>query len=190
MMSLLPLSSLPVTSQDDGMRALHASRPTAHVDQSSDCQVLVDAGPDRGLVSVPRRRRDALLARLRGRSLGARLAAGEPPEHSRLLAIRAVQITDRPARRRLAGYWEELVARSRSPQHPFDPRAPIARAQVYAAADEIQHITDILRANRPVAAHGVAIASTLLTTAASPAYRLGGRGGDLTAALTRAVTAM
>ena len=172
------------------MTALHASRPIALVDQTSGCQVLVDAGPDRGLVSVPRRRRDSLLARLRGRALDARLAAGEPPERSRLLAVRAVQITDPRARRRLAGYWEELAARSRHPQQPFDPRAPIARWQVGAAADEIQQVMHILRADRPVAAHGVAIAGTLLTAAASPAYRLGSRGGDLTAVLARAVTAM
>jgi hypothetical protein len=172
------------------MTVLHETRPTVHVDQPSDRSVLVDAGSGRGLVAVPRRRRDALLARLLGRSLDNRLAAGRAPESSRLLAVRAVQITNPSARQRLARDWDELAARSRQPRSLFDPRVPVARSRIEAAADEIQLVADTLRADRPVSARGVAIAVTLLTTAASPVYRLGASGADLAAAVGRAVSAL
>jgi hypothetical protein len=156
--------------------------------QSSN--VLVNLGGRDGLVAVPRRRRYSVLARLLGRMLDDRLAAGQAPESSRLLAVRAVQITSPRMRDRLARCWDELAARARHPQPPFDPRAPLAYSQVDAAADQIQQIGDVLRAPRPVSAQGVAIAASLLTTPESPAYRLGRGGDDLAAAIARAVAMM
>jgi hypothetical protein len=152
--------------------------------------VLVDLGGRDGFVAVPRLRRYSMLARLLSHVLDDRLAAGQAPESSRLLAERAVQITSPRMRRRLARCWDELAARARRPQPPFDPRAPIAHSQVDAAAEEIQHIADVLRASRPISAQGVAIAASLLTTPESPAYRVGRGGDDLAAAIARAVAAM
>ncbi len=49
----------------------------------------------------------------------------------------------------------------------------------------------MLRADRPLSARGVALATTLLTSARSPVYRLGGGGAeDLAAAVARAVATM
>ncbi len=93
-------------------------------------------------------------------------------------------------RRRLAQAWDELATRARRPYAPFDPRAPIARSQIDAAADEIQKVADVLRTDRPLSAQGVALATALLTTSDSPAYRVGRGGDDLAAAVGRAIEAM
>lgn len=152
--------------------------------------ILVDLDTHGGLVAVPQRRRDTVLARLFGRTLDDRLAAGASPESSRLLAVRALHITSPRMRRRLAGCWDELAARSRRPQVVGDPRAPIARWQVDAAADEIQQVADVLRSDRPLSAQGVATATVLLTSAESPVYRVGRGGEDVAAAVVRALTQM
>lgn len=152
--------------------------------------VLVDLGSERGFVAMTPRHIDGVLARLLGARLDARLAAGEPAESSRLLAVRAMQITSPRARRRLARCWDELATRARNPQPPFDPRAPIARSQVDAAADEIQQVAEELRSRRPVSARGVALAAALLSGGASPAYRIGRGGSELAAAVAHAVASM
>jgi hypothetical protein len=152
--------------------------------------ILVDLDTHGGLVAVPQRRRDAVLARLFGRSLDGRLAAGASPESTRLLAVRAMHITSPRMRLRLARCWDELAARSRRPHPLGDPRAPIVRWQVDAAADEIQQVADVLRADRPVSAQGVAIATVLLTSAESPVYRIGSGRDDVAAAIVRALTQM
>jgi hypothetical protein len=149
--------------------------------------VLVDFGGPNGFVAVPQRFRDAILARLFSRRLDARLASGEAPEKSRLLAVRAVQLTSPRTRRHVARCWDELAARARYPQPFFDARAPVARSQIDAAADEIGRIAELLRAPRPVSAQGVALAAGLLTMAGSPAYRPGRGGDELAAAIARAL---
>jgi hypothetical protein len=170
---------------DGRMTVMRTSRSAPEVDRISRRSVLVNAGP--GLVVLPRRRRDDLLARLRGDFLDSRLAAGEPPENDRLLAVRAAQITGPTARRRLARHWDDVVARS---QVPDGARLPVSRSQVAAAVGEIRLVAGILRARRPVSAQGVALATALLTTPTSPVYRRGADVGELAAALTRAVREM
>jgi hypothetical protein len=150
--------------------------------------VLVKLDSGRSLVALKLRRTDALLARLHGPSLDTRLAAGEEPESSPLLAVRALHITGPRMRRQLARAWDELAARARRPQSPFDPRAPIARSQIDAAADEIQKVADVLRTDHPLSARGVALATALLTTPESPAFRIG--RGELAAAVGHALAAM
>lgn len=152
--------------------------------------ILIDLGGRGGLVALPRLRRDAALAYLLAPVLDRRLAAGSAPESSRLLAVRAVQLTSPRSRRRLARCWDELAARARGPRPPFDPRAPIARRQVDAAADAIHQVAEVLRASRPVSAQGVALAASLLTSPDSPVYRLGRGGDDLAGAIARAVATL
>jgi hypothetical protein len=171
-----------------GMTELRTSRPASEADQISGHSVLVKTGS--GLVVLPRRRRDGVSARLHADALDSRLAAGEPPENSRLLAVRAAQITSPAARRRLARSWDDVVARSRRAQLPGDPHMPVARSQVDAAFPEIQVVAGILRAHRPVSARGVALAIALLTTPTSPVYRRRSGTGELAAALTRAAREM
>src|SRR5690348_7095663 len=100
--------------------------------------VLVNDGERLRIES--RRLRDRVLARVLGPILDRRLAAGTEPESSRLLAVRAGQLVQPRARRRLAEAWDELAGRARAPRYPFDPRVPIAPAQVDAAADEIARV--------------------------------------------------
>jgi hypothetical protein len=172
------------------MSVTPTSRSALQVDQISRHSVLVDAGPGRGLVALSRRHRDGVLARLHKDSLDSRLAAGEPPESGRLLAVRAAQITSPSARHRLARCWDEVVARARRAQVPFDPQVPVSRSQVDAAIREIQLVAGILRARRPVSAHGVALTTTLLTAPNSPVYWRGDDTNELAAALTHAASRM
>jgi len=51
-----------------------AGRRAFDLDSAAGRVLLVDAGPSTGLLLLPHRRRDAWLARLRHRSLDARLA--------------------------------------------------------------------------------------------------------------------
>ena len=159
------------------------SRPEPEVDQ---CSVLVDGGPGLGLVVLPRRLRDDLLARLHADSLDARLAAGEAPESCRLLAVRAAQLTSPSARHRIARYWDDVISRARRTHLPHDPHVPVARTQIEAAAEEIELVTGVLRAHRPVSARGVALAAALLTTPTSPVYRRIDDASGLATALGRA----
>jgi hypothetical protein len=180
--AFLPLSSTVGAVHHRGM-TVSRTRPDPEVDQLS---VLVDGGPGEGLVVLPRRIRDDLLARLHADSLDSRLAAGEPPESSRLLAVRAAQLTSPSARHRLARYWDDAVSRSRRAQLPHDPHAPVSRSQIDAAAQEIRLVAGILRAHRPVSAQGVALATALLTTPTSPVYRRTDDPCRLATALSRA----
>src|ERR1044072_3019889 len=120
------------------MTELRTSRPAPEADPISGHSVLVKAGS--GLVVLPRRRRAGLSARLPAAALDSRLAAGEPPENGRLLAVRAAQITSPAARRRLARSWDDVVARSRRAQLPRDPHMPAARSQVGAAVHGVQGV--------------------------------------------------
>jgi hypothetical protein len=160
------------------------TRPDPEVDQLS---VLVDGGPGQGLVVLPRRLWDDLLARLHADSLDSRLAAGEPPESCRLLAVRAAQLTSPSARHRLARYWDDVVLRARRARLPHDPHMPVSRPQIDAAVQEIELVSGTLRARRPVSAQGVALVATLLTTPTSPVYRRSDDPCALAVALSRAV---
>ena len=111
---------------------------------------------------------DRLRARAFGASLDHRLAAGQAPEASRLLAVRAQQLVRLGQRRELAAHWERLLAVAAGP--PGRPRALLCRGRIVAAAAEIHELADRLRAPLPVAATGVAAARALLTDATGPVY--------------------
>jgi hypothetical protein len=117
---------------------------------------------DQPLVLHPCRGIDRLAARLRSTRLDRELAAGRPPEWSRLHAARAQQIVSLPFRETLASDWERLLRRSRAPL----PR----RDRVAAAAAAIRLLAERLRAPLPVPARGVALANVLLTDGLGPLY--------------------
>ncbi len=124
----------------------------------------------------PRRLGDGVLARVFGASLDASLAAGCPPESSRLLAARARDIVSLRRRRSLAGSWEHVLRVARRAQRSrragsWPPAAmPVCADRVVAAEPAIRDLVNRLTAPLPVPARGAAMARVLLTNANSPVY--------------------
>ena len=146
------------------MRGIHSDHRTSSVTPSpDDFGALGDPlGPD------PSDSAARLRARVFGASLDRQLAAGVPPESSRLLAARARDIVTLPRRQALARDWEHLlrVARDATPGQARRVRtAPVARD-----VQAIRELTERLGAPLPVGARGVAMATVLLTDATGPVY--------------------
>ena len=138
-----------------------------------------------------RRPGDGVLARVFGASLDASLAAGCPPESSRLLAVRARDIVSLCRRRSIADSWEHVLRVARRAQRARRGGSrvpagavPICADRVVAAEPAIRDLMNRLAAPLPVPARGVAMARVLLTDASSPVYNR--RSG---VALTDAVAA-
>ena len=124
---------------------------------------------------------DGILARVFGASLDEALAAGWPPETSRLLAARARLIVSLPERAATARNWEHvLVVAHRAPARRVVSHGPAGQVpagavpvradQVLAAEPAIRDLMNRLTARLPVPARGVAMARVLLTDAGSPVY--------------------
>lgn len=163
------------------MTTARAARSAFDIDRTAGCLLLVNTSPPTGLALLPWRRRDAWLARLQRSSLDARLAAGEPPERSRLLAVRTAHLVSPRSRRRIARRWDALAALA---------RARLARSHP-EVANEIQKVADVLRTDQPVGVRGVAAAITMLAIAADAVQRPRSGGEDIAAAVARtAITGM
>jgi hypothetical protein len=115
------------------------------------------------LITRPCRRIDRLGARVFSGRLDHELAAGRPPEWSRLHAARAEDLVALPFREALADSWERL------------PRSPAVRvrplgARLAAAEASVRLLAERLRAPLPVPARGVALATVLLSDGTGPLY--------------------
>ena len=152
-----------MTSSPHGSR-----RAGGHAGQAT--LVLRDPCGPGSLVARPRRLTDRLLARLFGSSLDRQLAAGRPPETSRLLAARAQDIVALPRRRALAQNWERVLREAGRPAGPGSARLLLCRDRIAAAEPGLRELVACLAVPLPVTAQGVAAASTLLTDAAGPLY--------------------
>lgn len=119
----------------------------------------------------PPRRRHRVLARLRAGQLDAQLADGRSPDDGGQRAARSAQLVTPQARAQLADHWQDVLARAQRPHHPTDPRVPLPRERILAAAPEILDLAACLRAAAPVPVRGVAMAHRLLTDGAGPLYR-------------------
>lgn len=124
-----------------------------------------------------RRLGDGVLARVYGASLDAELAAGRPPESSRLLTARARDIVSLRRRRSITGSWEHVLRTARRAQraaragsHPPARAVPVCADRVVTAEPAIRDLMNRLAAPLPVPARGVAMARVLLTDATSPVY--------------------
>lgn len=122
------------------------------------------------LVIRPGRLVDRMLARALGASLDHQLAAGCPPESSRLLAARAEVIVSPPRRESLARSWGHLLRVARRAPTLRTPAAPLNAAAILAAEPAIRELMERLAAPLPVTAQGVAAATIPLTDATSPVY--------------------
>jgi hypothetical protein len=130
--------------------------------------VLV-TGSGGGLAEQKVRARDVWAARLRASRLDRLLGAGEPPESSAVLAVRAQWLVRPAACRELAGTLQRVLALTDGP-----PRAitavRVSRRHVRAAAPELQGLVDRLIAGGPVSACGVARLRALLADGSGPVY--------------------
>jgi hypothetical protein len=130
-----------------------------------------------GLAERKVRALDVWRTRLRASRLDRRLGAGEPPESSALLAVRAQWLVRPAACRELARTLLRLLALAARP-----PRATaivrISRRHVRSAAPELHALVDRLLAGGPVSACGVARLRALLADGNGPVYH-GGAPDDL-----------
>jgi hypothetical protein len=113
---------------------------------------------------------DRWRARARAPSLDCQLAAGWPPGASRLLAIRAQQITSPAGRGELVRAWGYLLDRARRPAVPHAPRVPLCRDRIAAAEGDVRTMLAVLASPLPVSARGAAMASVLLGDGTGPVY--------------------
>lgn len=126
--------------------------------------------PDRYLVA-PDRPWIRAGARLLAFSLDRQLAAGRPPECSRLLASRAQQLVSPLSRSRMVQSWERLIvlARSAAPSGR-SARAPLCRRRLAAAEPEVREMLTVLASPVPTSVRGIAMASLLLQDGAGPLF--------------------
>jgi hypothetical protein len=118
----------------------------------------------------PRPRTVRLLAHLRALRLDRQLAAGVVPWHSKLHAVRSLQLTSDRSRRALACSLEHLVEHADGPPVHWRSAVPPCRPQVSEARPVILAIAARLRATAPVDARGMARLRLLLTDGAGPCY--------------------
>ncbi len=124
-----------------------------------------------GLLAVcPDRAADKAMARAFAFRLDRRLAAGDDPDSSRLLATRAQHLVSLATRRTLAESWEHVLAKATRAPGPGYAAMAIRADRVLAAEPDVLELIAHLRAALPVAARGVAAASVLLADGAGPVY--------------------
>jgi hypothetical protein len=157
MLSIMPLFAVTAKAEAEDMNTPHSLAQ----------RTIITGGP---LAMRPSRLADRLAARMLGASLDRQLAAGRSPESSPLLAARAQRIVALRHRQELARYWEERlwIARRRPERH--NPALPIRTDRLVAAEPAVRELIQCLTTPLPVAARGVALATTLLTDALSPVY--------------------
>ncbi len=114
--------------------------------------------------------RDRWLARACAPSLDSQLAAGWPPGTSRLLAIRAQELTSPAGRGDLIRGWGYVLDRARQPAVPRTPRAPLCRDRIAAAESDVRTMLAVLACPLPVSARGAAMASVLLGDGTGPLH--------------------
>ena len=113
---------------------------------------------------------DRWLARAYAPSLDSRLAAGWPPGTSRLLAIRAQEITSPAGRGELVRGWGYVLSRARRPAVPRTPGAPLCRDRIAAAEGDVRTMLAVLACPLPISARGAAMASVLLGDGTGPLH--------------------
>lgn len=122
-----------------------------------------------GLAERTVRTRDVWAARLQASRLDRLLGAGEPPESSALLAVRARWLVRPATCRELAGTLLRVLALTTTPPGAT-ATVRVSRHHVRAAATELRVLVDRLLMGGPVSAYGVARLRTLLADGSGPVY--------------------
>jgi hypothetical protein len=120
-------------------------------------------------------------ARLFAASLDSKLATGQHPANSHLLAARAQQLASTHYRHGLANSWLDLLIEVRRPRSLFDPVVPLVRSRVLAAETQIRALADALVSPLPTV-RGLAMAIEALRDGAGPLFNPSSRT-KLTSAL-------
>jgi hypothetical protein len=124
----------------------------------------------RGAWGVVRRLFTALRAQVLAGRLDAALARGDDPCDSAVLAHRAVSLTSRRSRGRLATSLETVVAAAARPAARRSAAIDPCRTEMEAAEPLLSLAGELLRSARPVYAQGVAALACLLRDGGSPLY--------------------
>ena len=122
------------------------------------------------LVARRARFRERLGARLGASWLDVELARGVPPETRATLALRANTLAGTRTRRALARSLWRVLDDARQGSRPGRGQIATLRADVLAAADELERLIARLLAPGIVAARGCARARMLLIDGAGPLY--------------------
>jgi hypothetical protein len=109
-------------------------------------------------------------ARLCAWRLDQALAQGAPPDSDPALSLRAHRLIGPVVRRGLAAELRALPRKAADACHPRDPRVPICRHAVLAAAELINELADQLAAYEAVDARGVAQVMVLMRDGQSPLF--------------------
>jgi hypothetical protein len=126
--------------------------------------------PAHGAASGRERSWDRLQARALTRSLDRLPAAGRPLHSSQALDIRGRAIVSLPARRALTKRWLNVLDQASRPPVPRSPHAPLRRAAILAAGQDLRAMIAVLASGRAIDARGAAMASSLLTDGTGPLY--------------------
>jgi hypothetical protein len=151
-----------------------AGRPDDERGIAAKTLLLVVPGPSQPLLVRRNRWFTRQYVRLVGPQLDYQLAQGRQPETSRLLSARSHMLVAPPMRFALAESWRRMQEQARRRPALRDPRVPLDRQAVLAAEDQINELVEALLARVPVPVRGCAMASWLVTDAASPVYTGGG----------------
>ena len=121
------------------------------------------------------------LARVRWYSLDGRLAAGEDPAGSRLLAAQAARLTEARKRERLAAAVGGLLLAAR--EHPRMSRVPVERGALLRNEAALRELARRVDSRETLYARGLARLEHLLGDSSSPVFR--GGSGELPAEIER-----
>ena len=161
-MTIMPLSCAAQRTHDEPVSKRWQRRPTT--------QLIVD---HKGIKPLTARRLRAwvrLGAGLRCSSLDSRLAEGEPPESSRILAARADVLVSPAMGGDLAHSLETVLSRARVRARRRRPQVSINRLAIVNCEREMQAVIDALQRSSPTPARGFAAVSRLLSDGTGPLF--------------------
>lgn len=118
-----------------------------------------------------RRVRFALIVRCRAAQLDRQLAAGNNPQTSAVIGLRAQRITGERSRKRLADGLTRALSSAKDITPGFTAAVRPNSREVLAARIVLAALDRRLRAPEPVTPHGMAMLQVLLTEGTSPLYR-------------------
>jgi hypothetical protein len=134
--------------------------------------VILQPSGDHDAELVMRRARlgERFTARWAARRLDEQLARGAAPEAGASLTLRTQILGDPRTRRALARSLRRVLDDARRGRRPGRARIPTMRAEVLAAAPELERIAELLAGPGLLGASGLAQVHLLLANGASPLY--------------------